>query len=132
MNLVNGRKEKSGSQGLYSFFLSIYNVCSIIACCNWLIEYTKETIKRWSPQKCIKLTCPKRTELSSLFLTNKLSLLKLACLARIHCLVTNNSQFSFPKSKQNWFQNKTTPVLSLGNKGFQIELLMIQIRISTN
>ena len=30
------------------FFLSIYNVCSIIACCNWLIEYTKETIKRWS------------------------------------------------------------------------------------
>ena len=23
------------------FFLSIYNVCSIIACCNWLIEYKK-------------------------------------------------------------------------------------------
>ena len=30
------------------FFLSISTICSIIAYYNWLIQYTKETIKRWS------------------------------------------------------------------------------------
>ena len=48
MELINGRKEKSGSQGLYSSYLSIMFVVSLLAVIDW--SYTKK-----ENQKMVKI-----------------------------------------------------------------------------